>query len=685
MKDIPLEVRGRVEKLRAEIKYHNDLYYAQDAPAISDDQWDELFRELKELEGEYPELITEDSPTQTVGAAAPSGGLSKVRHESQMMSLDKALQPEELREFDSRTKRFLGSDEELRYHLMPKFDGLAIELIYENGRLVLAATRGDGLTGENVSPNARTIGDIPEKLNFQTQGGAASKVAPAKLTVRGEVFMEKEEFRRINAAREEEGLPVFANPRNAAAGALRQLDASVTKERRLRFFAYGLADPAAGGAETYGQLMRLLKAWGFSVESSEFSASNQTVTEALVIFENLQNARDGLPYEIDGLVMTVENLALWPRLGATARSPRYAIAAKFKPRLAETKVRDIAVQVGRTGVMTPVARLEPVLVGGVTVSNASLHNEDELARKDVRIADTVMVRRAGDVIPEVVEVVLSKRPLDSRPFEFPNECPVCRTHSVRREGEAARRCPNPWCPAQVRERFYHFGGKNALNIIGLGDSLVDRLLSEGLVKIPTDLYRLSLDQLKVLPRFGEKSAQNFINSLEASKTAPLWRFIHALGIRHVGERTSRALAEQFSSLDSLSRATEEQLLSINDVGPEVASSLLEFFGNELNKGFLDDLLGGVPGIKPSLEETAGPGAPLAGKKFVLTGTLANFTRAEAKARIIAMGGQVMSAVSKETDFVVAGEAAGGKLGKAVDLGLQVLTEAEFAGLLDQPQ
>lgn len=681
MSEIPAGVISRVSALRSEIQRHNELYYTQDSPEISDDQWDRLFNELKGLELRYPALVRPDSPTQTVGAPLALGGLAKVRHESQMMSLDKVLRPDELLDFEARTKRFLGSKEDLRYHVMPKFDGLAIELIYEGGRLVMAATRGDGLIGENVTPNALTIDDIPEKIRLSSGNDLFSPPnPPSRLTVRGEVFMEKEEFSRLNASREEEGLSVFANPRNAAAGALRQLDPEVTKGRRLRFFAYGVADPAATFAESYGQLMEALKAWGFAVESSGFSASNKTVAEALNYYERLETAREALPYEIDGLVMTVEDLSLWARLGATSHSPRYAVAAKFKPQLAETRVRDINIQVGRTGVMTPVARLEPVLVGGVTVSNASLHNEDELARKDVRIGDAVMVRRAGDVIPDVVEVVLNKRPFDSEKFVFPSECPACHTLSVRREGEAARRCPNPWCSAQVRERFYHFGGKNALNIVGLGNNLVDRLLSSGLVKIPTDLYRLGLDDLKTLPRLGEKSARNLLHSLEVSRSAPLWRFIHAIGIRHVGERTSRALAEHFADLGELGLATEEELLNINDIGPEVAQSILYFFKNPLNKEFLAALSDPALGLTPSREEAAGPDAPLAGLKFVLTGSLGAYTRAEAKARIIALGGQVMSAVSRETDFVVAGEAAGSKLRQAESLGLRVLNEAEFAAL-----
>ncbi|MDL2259845.1 NAD-dependent DNA ligase LigA [Deltaproteobacteria bacterium OttesenSCG-928-K17] len=677
----PADLR-RLEFLRAEIRRHNDLYYAQDTPEITDDQWDELFRELRELEERHPEQMRPDSPTQTVGAAA-GGGLAKVRHESRMMSLDKALKPDEIIEFANRAKRFLGTADELKFHLMPKFDGLAIELIYENGGLVLAATRGDGVTGENVTANARTIAGIPLRLAASGGGLFADHDIPARLNVRGEVYMEKDEFRRLNEVRDEEGQPPFANPRNAAAGALRQLDPEITKARKLKFFAYGLAEPEALNLKAYSQLMDSLKSWGFAVESSRFTVPDKSVGEALIVFSELEEARDSLPYEIDGLVLTLEDIALWDRLGATARAPRYAVAAKFKPRLAVTTVTAIDIQVGRTGVLTPVARLAPVAVSGVTVSNASLHNEDELARKDIRVNDTVLIRRAGDVIPEVVEVVADKRPPESRPFSFPAQCPECGTKAVRREGEAARRCPNPWCPAQVRERFYHFGGKSALNIVGLGSSLVDLLISEKLVTLPTDLYRLSLEQLKVLPRFGEKSAQNLLASINDSRTAPLWRFIHALGIRHVGERTSQTLADHFDSLSALASATEEELVTLNDIGPEVAASVIEYFASPLNEKFLADLTGPDLGLAPAQTEKAADDAPLSGRKFVLTGALSSLTRAEAKARISALGGQVMSSVSRETNYVVAGEAAGSKLAKAEELAVPVLTEEDFIRFLGE--
>ncbi len=428
-------------------------------------------------------------------------------------------------------------------------------------------------------------------------------------------------------------------------------------------------------------MMERLKEWKLPVEPSEFTRGQQDLAGVLKIFRKLSEGRDELPYEIDGLVITVEDLALWSRLGATARAPRYALAAKFEPRQAETRVKAIDVQVGRGGTLTPVVRLEPVSIGGVTVQNATLHNREELERKDVRVGDAVLVRRAGEVIPQVVEVVLAKRPPDAPPYKFPESCPVCGTKAVRREGEVAWRCPNPWCPDQVRERFAHFGSKNALNIMGLGDGLVKSLLAEALAKIPTDLYRLSLEQLRALPRFGEKSAQNLLAELEKSKTAPLWRFIHALGIRHIGERASQILAERFRSLKDLFAATEEELTALSDIGPEAARSIEEFFRNPLNEKFIKDLTGGELGIEPGREPVAAPaGSLLSGQKFVLTGKLAGFTREEAKARIQSLGGQVMASVSRETNYVVAGEEAGSKLAKAATLGVKILSEDEFISM-----
>ena len=681
---LPVDTLNRLRELQDQILHHNELYYNQNTPEITDDQWDILFRELQELESRHPELASPSTPTQTVGSPVGTT-LPKVRHKKPMMSLDKAFNSDEIKEFVSRTKRFLGEKEELKFHTMPKFDGLALELIYQKGQLVMATTRGDGVTGENVTAQARTIGGIPEKLTqFQpTPKDLFSTTTWAdELTVRGEVYLEKDEFSRLNRRREKEGLPLYANPRNVAAGALRQLDSEVTRSRRLQFFAYGLATPEALDLPTYGEIMGALKGMGFTVESSPWTGGGKSLEQVLAVYEELGKIRTSLPYEIDGLVITLENLETWERLGSTSRAPRYALAVKFKAELAETLVRAIEIQVGRTGVLTPVARLEPVTVGGVTVSNATLHNEDELRRKDVRPGDTVLVRRAGDVIPEVVEVVMDKRPADLPAFVFPQQCPECEVEATRQAGEVAWRCLNPWCPAQVRERIIHFGSKNALDITGMGESLVDLLLKENLIKIPTDLYRLTLAQLKVLPRFGEKSAKNLLNSLEISKTAPLWRFIHALGIRHVGERTSQLLAEHFTSLANLAQAQEADLVGIGEVGEEVGNCIQEFFQSPAQSQLLADLTGGDLGIDPTREEMASEdNRPLAGLKFVLTGTLATMTRAEAKARLSALGGQVMSGISRETDYLVAGESAGSKLARAESLAVPVLSETDFATML----
>ncbi len=672
-----------IEKLRAEIRRHNDSYYVQDTPTISDDQWDALFRELKDLEEIYPDLVTPDSPTQTVGSTMPPSNLAKVRHETRMMSLDKALSPEEIISFVNKIGRFLGDSDPgaLRFYTMPKFDGLAIELIYEQGRLALAATRGDGVIGENVTANALTITDIPVTLTGYRNLFSA---LPNRLIVRGEVYMKKTEFTRLNQGRAKEGLPLFANPRNAAAGALRQLKAEVTRARQLNFFAYGLAEPVALGLATYSEVMDLLDSWGHQVEKSASSGGGRNLAEVLHIFTELAKNRNHLPYDIDGLVVTLEDLAQWNRLGATARAPRYAVAAKFKPRLSETRVLKIEIQVGRTGVLTPVANLEPTLVSGVMVSNATLHNEDELQRKDIRPGDTVLVRRAGEVIPEVMEVVLSKRPEGLPPFIFPNSCPICGAITVRRANEVTRRCPNPWCPAQIRERFLHFASKNALDIAGLGDKLVDLLLFKNLVHIPTDLYRLTSMDLERLPRLGKKSALNLATALEKSKTAPLWRFIHALGIRHVGEHTSQILADHFPSLTALSQAPREKLTTLNEIGPEVAGALIDYFHDPLNKNFLADLTGDELKIKPTPPKTT-PSSLLTDRKFVLTGALTHFTRTEVKARLAALGAHVLNTVSQETDYVVAGEGAGGKLTRALSLSIPILSETDFLQLIQRVQ
>jgi DNA ligase (NAD+) len=669
------EAQARADFLRKEIARHNILYFQKDAPEIEDSEFDALLRELTDLEKAFPELKSADSPTETVGAK-PEKGLPPVAHESPMLSLEKALNPEELREFEERVKRFLNSKDPIEYFVMPKFDGLAVELVFSKGVLTLASTRGDGRVGENVTANVRPIGDLPQSIS--------QKKVPEglweELKVRGEVYMEKSEFARINTERDEKGQPRFANPRNAAAGSLRQLDQKEASERALRFFAYGISDPDPAVFGSYSGLMEKVLSWGFSVEHSAFTKKADNMDEVLEVFRDMEEKRASLPFEADGLVVNVDSLALWERLGSTSRAPRYAVALKFKPMIAETRILNIEVQVGRTGSLTPVAVMEPTRVGGVTVSQATLHNFDELNRKDVREGDFVKIHRAGDVIPEILEVIQDKRPENSTPFLFDEKCPVCGTAAERPEGEAVYRCPNKNCPAQIEERLIHFAHKNALDIEGLGPKLAKQLLSENLIKNPSDLFRLTKDVLKRIPRLGDKSADNLMASIDKARKAELWRFIHALSIRHVGERVSRLLADHYKSLKKLSEATTESLISISDVGPEVAGSVVGFFQSPLNAAFIEDMLGDSLGISPTLKEAPKEGS-VSGKKFVLTGTLPNLSRAEASARIVAKGGRVLSSVSKETDYVVLGDAAGKKLEQAKKLGVATIGEEELLKLL----
>ncbi|MDR2404939.1 MAG: NAD-dependent DNA ligase LigA [Deltaproteobacteria bacterium] len=670
------EAKDRVKNLRKELERHNRLYFQEDNPEISDSDYDLLLRELEDLEKKYPKLKTPDSPSEKVGAEALGRGLPQIRHSPPMLSLDKALNPDELFDFETKVKKFLNLEESLEYFSMPKFDGLAVEMVYENGSLVLASTRGDGVVGENITQNALTIKDIPKKIALKP----FPKNVHKEIKVRGEVYMEKAEFVRLNDSREEKGLALFANPRNAAAGSLRQLDSSITKDRELRFFAYGLWLDDISVFKTYKGLMDSLSQAGFQVEHSEFTKVNKSMKEVHKVFERMEEARESLPFEADGLVVNINDLSLWTRLGSTTHAPRYAVAAKFKPLTAETTILDIEVQVGRTGSLTPVAIMKPVSVGGVTISQATLHNQEELTRKDVRIGDTVKIHRAGDVIPEIVEVVKGKRKKSSMPFVFPTKCPVCGTLAVKPEGEAIYRCPNKNCPAQIEERLIHFASKNALDIDGLGPKLAKLLLSENLVKLPTDIFRLKDRDLSLLPRFGEKSAANLLKSIDKARTASLWRFIHALSIRHVGEVAARTLADHFKSLKTLMDAKTEELTSLSDVGPEVAKSIADFFQSPLNQEFIHDLVDGGLGIQPTVDTPPKEGG-LRSKRFVLTGTLPTLSRSEAKARIIAKGGKVLSSVSKDTDFVVAGEAAGQKLALAHKLGISVIDEDKLLELL----
>jgi DNA ligase (NAD+) len=667
-KQATTEVIARVQGLRDQINYHNYRYYTLDDPVISDAEFDRLLAKLTRLEEEYG-LATPDSPTQRVGAQ-PLDKFEAVAHRQPMLSLENAFSEAEVREFDERLKRFLKTTDEFAYVLEPKMDGCAVELVYENGRFTVGSTRGDGYRGENVTQNLKTIHTIPLGLLTETEP------APALLEVRGEVYMDLPEFKQLNDERLAQGESAFANPRNAAAGSLRQLDPKITASRPLKIYCYGVGEVRGREFETQWEVLQTLKKWGLRVNPQ--IERGRGVEAAIAFHQNLEHQRHGLDYEIDGMVIKVDSLALQDRLGSKARSPRWALAYKFAATQATTKVLGIAVNVGRTGAVTPMAVMEPVEVGGVTVSRATLHNEDEVARKDVRVGDTVLVQRAGDVIPEVVKVIIEERPPGAHPFKMPTTCPVCGTELVRPAGEKVTRCPNPDCFASRTRGIQHFAGKSAMDIDGLGEKIVQQLVEVGLVKDVSDLYRLTEDDLIPLERFAEKSAQNIINAIQGSKEAPLWRLINALGIRYVGEATAQVLAQHFHSLDDLIQADEEDLLHVEGVGKQVAASFREFFDNERNQALIKKLqAAGVRGV-PSEPAAA---SPLAGKTFVFTGGLPHLSREEAKAKVTSRGGKVSSSVSAKTDYVVAGADPGSKLAKARELGVTILDEAAFEELL----
>jgi DNA ligase (NAD+) len=671
-KDVPSEVISRVKKLRDQINYHNYRYYTLDDPVVSDAEFDRLLAELTRLEETYG-LATPDSPTQRVGAQ-PLEKFVTVNHRQPMLSLENAFSEAEVREFDLRVKRFLKAADEFDYVLEPKMDGCAVELVYENGRFIVGSTRGDGYRGENVTQNLKTIRTIPLSLLIEAEP------APALLEIRGEVYMDLPEFKKLNEERLARGESAFANPRNAAAGSLRQLDPKITVERPLKIYCYGIGEVQGRSFETQWEVLQTLKKWGLRV--NPLIERGPGIEAANVYHQKLEHLRHGLPYEIDGMVIKVDSLALQERLGAKSRSPRWALAYKFAATQATTEVLDIVVNVGRTGAVTPMAVMEPVEVGGVTVSRATLHNEDEVARKDVRVGDTVLVQRAGDVIPEVVKVIIEERPRDAQPFKMPTYCPVCGTLLVRAEGARTRekvtRCPNPDCFASRTRGIQHFAGKSAMDIDGLGERIVQQLVEVGLVKDVSDLYRLNEGDLIPLERFAEKSAQNLIQAIEASKKIPLWRLINALGIRYVGEATAQLLAQQYRSLDALMAASKEELLHVGGVGEQVATSIREFFDNERNQALISNLkAAGVTGLPPETSAAS----PLAGETFVFTGGLPHFSREEAKAKVTARGGRVSSSVSAKTDYVVAGTDPGSKLAKARELGITILDEAAFEELL----
>lgn len=681
----PAQAKARHAELMREIEKHDVLYYNQDAPALSDGDYDALRRELERLEEEYPDLVTRDSPTQKVGAA-PSGGFGKVRHAVAMLSLSNLFSDEDVGDFFDRVRRFLGlaATDDVAVFAEPKIDGLSCSLRYEAGRLVMAATRGDGAEGEDITENVRTIEDVPQIING----------TPDILEVRGEIYMRRDDFLELNARQIEAGRAPFANPRNAAAGSVRQLDARVTAERRLHFFGYALGEVSEKIAGSQSGIAEMLGRYGFA--SAQPSRLCRSVEEVLAYYNEVMIARPDLPYEIDGVVYKIDRRDYQERLGFVSRSPRWASAHKFPAENAVTILKDIQVQVGRTGTLTPVAILEPITVGGVVVSRATLHNEDEIARKDVRVGDHVIIQRAGDVIPQILGVIPEKRGEDSKPFIMDDHCPVCGSRAVRAEGEVARRCTGGLiCGAQAVERLKHFVSRNAFDIEGLGDKIIRDFWEEDLVKTPGDLFRLesrdqnSLTRLQFREGWGEKSAANLFAAIDARRTIPLDRFIYALGIPQIGQATARRLAIAYGSLarwrDAMMAAQDnespsyEDLLNIEDIGPSVANDLIGFFAEDHNLSVLDDLQNLL-----TVEDFIAPqtsDSPVAGKTVVFTGTLTTMTRAEAKARAESLGAKVAGSVSAKTDYVVAGEDAGSKLKKATELGVRVLSEQEWAELI----
>lgn len=667
-------VSKRIQQLRDEINHHNYRYYVLDAPEIPDEEYDRLLRELQELEQQYPEFITPDSPTQRVGAA-PLAQFEEVQHLLPMLSLNNAFDEQEVMDFDRRAREKLAC-EIIDYAAEPKLDGLAISLIYARGVLQRGATRGDGYTGEDVTQNLRTLETIPLRL--------VGKGHPELLEVRGEVIMSRSGFEKLNQAQREKGEKTFANPRNAAAGSLRQLDPRITAQRQLSFYSYAVGKQEGGVLPaTQMAMLEQLREWGLRLNPEVRVVAG--VDGCLEYYNSMQNKRDTLDYDIDGVVYKVNNLAQQEKLGFVSRAPRWAIAHKFPAQEAMTTLQAIDIQVGRTGALTPVARLEPVFVGGVTVTNATLHNQDEIERKDIRVGDTVIVRRAGDVIPEVVSVVISKRKKGARKYKMPACCPVCDSEVIRLENEAVARCTGGlYCAAQRKQALKHFASRKAMDIEGLGDKLVDQLVDLDKVKDPSDIYQLDLTTLAAMERMAEKSAQNLLDAIDKSKHTKLERFIFALGIRQVGETTAKTLARYYGNLAKLMSATEEELIAAPDVGPIVAQSIAHFFHEPHNQNVIQKLQ--QAGVHwEDIEVQAIEALPLAGKTFVITGTLAEMSREEAKAVLEERGAKVSGSVSKKTDYVIVGEDPGSKATKAESLGVTMLDESAFQSLLNESQ
>ena len=661
-------ITEQLNSLRQQIHYHNHRYYILDDPEVSDAEYDTLLRELQQLEGKHPDLVTADSPTQRLGAP-PLEVFGTVEHRSPMLSLENAMDNDELFAFDKRVKKRLGTDEEVQYVAELKLDGLAVELIYEDGVFVNGSTRGDGFTGENITQNLRTVRAIPLRL----MNGVSE---PPTLEIRGEVFMDKDGFLRLNKDRLDKEESPFANPRNAAAGSLRQLDSSMTARRPLRFFAYEMA---GAGEPFHFETLEKLQVWGFPVNPHTEQCSG--MERAVHFSHRWEEKRETLSYEIDGVVIKVDSLSQRNALGVRSRSPRWAIAGKFKAQQETTVVLNILPSVGRTGAVTPVAKLEPVSVGGVMVSNATLHNQDEIDRKDVRIGDTVLIQRAGDVIPEVVKVIIEKRPKKTTPYILPGKCPECGGEVARHEEDAVARCQNAACSAQVKGRIKHFVSKRAMNVDGLGTKLIDQMVETGLLNDFAGIFWLRIEDVVDLERMAEKSAENLKDAIENAKYTALWRFIHGLGIRNVGEHLAQVLAAHFGNLDSLMTASIDELEAIDEVGPIVAASIVAFFASESNRMIIERCLAG--GVELESPPTRQQTLPLEGKSFVFTGSLEQCTRSEAKAMVERVGGRTAGLVSGKTDYVVAGPGAGSKREKAEQRGIPILTETEFLNMVNR--
>ena len=661
----------RIADLRNVIEYHNKRYYQQDNPEISDAEYDRLMRELQDLEHQYPDEYLAYSPTQRVGAA-PLAKFAAFNHPSVMLSLANAFSNEEIIEFDSRIKRLARVDK-ISYVAEPKLDGLAVNLIYEKGFFIRGATRGDGATGEDVTQNLKTISSLPLKMK-----NTGDKPIPSFIEIRGEVYIESEPFKKLNYRRIDEGEEPFANPRNAAAGSLRQLDSKITAQRPLNIFLYHVGYVKDISFTSHWEALQTLINWGFPVNPIIEQAKD--IQECIQYFENIVKKREHLPYEIDGVVLKVNDLSLQKTLGNVSRNPRWALACKFPAAQSTTVVKEIFVGVGRMGTLTPVAIMEPVNVGGVMVSRATMHNEDEVLKKDIRVGDTVVIQRAGDVIPEVVTVILEKRPLGTKRFEMPKHCPDCNSEIVRMEGEVAHRCVNISCPAQLKEHIRHFASRGAMDIEGLGEKVSAQLFDAKLIADPADLYFLSKDQLVALDRQAEKSAQNLIEAIQKSKNPPLDKFIYALGIRHVGERTAKLLTVRFGNMEKLIAAKQEDLTAINEIGPEIAASIVEFFHEQKNINVMKKFNKAC--IVPQNKEIA-DNAPLQGKSFVFTGTMESMGRNDAKTLVENLGGTIHSSVTKKTTYVVAGSEPGSKLDKAKSSGIKILSEEEFLKLINK--